>query len=366
MKPRISVIVPTCERPEALRTLLSFLSKQQIDDSASFEVVVAADGVGSAPHELKESLDLPDAKSATVRCLQLDRVGISAAKNAAVAASTGDILLFVNDDIEPWPDFIQRHADAHSGGSDVVLGYSPWAIYPDQTILDEMIARTRMVFFYSDLKCGESYGIRNAWNLNLSVARPLVDRLDGPFAESLQPVFYDDVEFAHRLIGDENRVYYASNAVAIHRHRYTLAAYFGREALLGVMAHSLHQINADCFKSIFSSDLNELVAAADRAVDIDVSDETRSLATLNELAAHAINHPVDERLVRAMYIAHLPLKRRAFRLGLLARQSAPNRPWKEYPKLAEEALGNDSVMKPLATTQCKSNLPRRMSAPDGP
>ncbi|GJM25977.1 MAG: hypothetical protein DHS20C16_23920 [Phycisphaerae bacterium] len=349
--------------------LLAFLGKQRLDDGLSFEVVVALDGKGSTPAKLEESLTLADGRVADVRCLPLERVGISAAKNAAVAAARGDVLLFVNDDIEPWPDFVQRHADAHAAGHEVVLGYSPWVIYPDQTIFDEMIARTRMVFFYSDLKRGKSYGFRHAWNLNLSVARSLVEKLDGPFCESLQPVFYDDVEFAHRMIGDDERVFYASDAVALHRHRYTLASYFGREALLGVMAHSLHRVNDACFKAIFAMGLDELVSDAGRVVEHDVRDETRALATVCDLGGQAIDHPVDERLVRAMYVAHLPLKRRAFRLGLLARQAAPKRDWREYPELAHESLADDAVMGLLFDGQGQSGASgtcRRMNAPDGP
>ncbi len=369
MKPRISVIVPTCDRPEALERLLAFLGKQRLAEGASFEIVIAEDGAGDSQADAANLLTLPGGGSADVRYLRLKRVGISAAKNAAVAAASGDILLFVNDDIEPWPDFVQRHADAQASGQSVVLGYSPWAIYPDQTILDEMIARTRMVFFYSDLKRGQSYGFRNAWNLNLSVARSLIERIDGPFSEALQPVFYDDVEFAHRLIGDEQCVYYASDAVAFHRHRYSLGSYFVREALLGVMAHSLYQVNPSCFKAIFDKGLDELVADASRAIEIDVADETRALATVSDLAGQPIEHPVDERLVRAMHIAHLPLKRRAFRLGLLARQDAPNRLWREFPTLATESLAGDAVMGLVANgvgTSAQPSAGRRTNAPDGP
>ncbi len=346
--------------------MLTCLGKQQLDDGCSFEVVVALDGAGDGGGESVDTMALPDRPAAEVRYLQLDRVGISAAKNAAVAAARGDVLLFVNDDIEPNPEFVQKHADAQAAGHEVVLGYSPWAIYPDQTILDEMVARTRMIFFYSDLKRGHSYGFRHAWNLNLSVKRSLVDRLSGPFSESLQPVFYDDIEFAHRLIGDEACVFYEPDAVALHRHRFTIDSYFDREALLGVMAHSLHCVNDVCFRAIFAKSLDELVRAADQAIKFDVSDETRALATVCDLAGYAVSHPIDERLIRAMYAAHLPLKRRAFRLGLLARQAAPGRDWREYPQLAKESMATDAVMGLLSDLRTQTGGRGCMSAPSGP
>ncbi|MCA9252733.1 MAG: glycosyltransferase family A protein [Phycisphaerae bacterium] len=365
MRPHISIIVPTCGRPEALGRLLAYLGKQQLDDGCSFEVIIALDGAGANGGETVDTIMLPNRSAVEVRYLRLERVGISAAKNAAVAASLGDVLLFVNDDVEPCANFVQQHADAQAAGHRVVLGYSPWAHYPDQKIFDEMIARTRMVFFYSDLKRGHSYGFRYAWNLNLSVERSRVDRLVGPFSESLQPVFYDDVEFAHRLIGDEACVFYESNARAMHRHRFTIESYFEREALLGVMAHSLQEVNEACFRAIFSVGLDDLIRAAEHAVDHDVTDEMRALATVTDLAACRIDHPVDERLVRALYAAHLPLKRRAFRLGLLARYAAPDCDWRDYADLVRRSLTADAVMGGLSEWPSDSMVHVRAGVPVG-
>lgn len=367
MKPRISVIVPTCGRPEALGRLLQFLSGQQLADDCPFEVIVALDGGTGEPVESAAPWQLPTGEPLEVRYLRLERVGISAAKNAAVAASRGDVLLFVNDDVEPYPDFVQQHAEAHAGGHSIVLGQSPWVAYSNQTLFDEMIARTRMIFFYSDLVDGRLYGFRHAWNLNLSIGRARLEQLEGPFCAELRPFFNEDLELAHRLMGDDNGIYYSARAVAPHRHRYTLASYHLREALAGVMAASLARVNPTCFSAIYGSTLSMMIQTARHAVETDQRDARRVLKLIKEQAGQPTYPGTDGRLVQALYAAHLPLKRRAFRIGLLARESTPRCAWVDLPKLAADALRKDELMRSVLKSDSEPpESDRRTTAPGGP
>jgi len=120
--------------------------------------------------------------------------------------------------------------------------------------MDEMIARTRMIFFYEDLRPNERYDFRHAWNLNLSVDRSLLAKADGPFSEALRPCMYEDIESAFGCSAT-SRHRLPSGGRAVHNHRYDLQEYLVREAMLGVMARELWAVNRDCFRAVFAATL---------------------------------------------------------------------------------------------------------------
>jgi GT2 family glycosyltransferase len=340
MDPQISIIVPSRRRPERLNRLLDRLGRQIGVDDHAFEVVVGLDDDDGAVRGLTARRD-PFA----TRFIPLPAVGISAAKNAAIADARGEILLLLNDDVEPQPGFLAAHLRAQSAGHEVVLGASPFTRRPDANVFDALVAGTRMIFFYSDLIDGGRYDFRHAWNLNLGVHRALLADLDPPFEEELRPVFFDDIEFAFRLIGRERRVYYATDAHAPHDHRYGFADYFEREALLGVMSTVLANLNPGCHQAIFQASPAEIRDRAEQELETDVRDRRRMLAEFARACAQPAGgggEPSEDKLA-ALYTLHLPLKRRAFRIGVVAAGTQPHTPWPERMRLATDALRRDAV-----------------------
>lgn len=338
MTPEISIIVPSRGRPERVGRLLACLDVQRGCPAGRFEVIIALDGCSPAQLDA-----LPRDVAFALEYLKLEQVGISAAKNAAIARSQGRVLLFLNDDVEPELDFVRAHAAAQAAGHAVVLGHSPWVTYDDQTVFDEMIARTRMIFFYADLKDGRDYDFRHAWNLNLSVRRDLLPSGSPAFDEAFRPCMYEDLVFAYRLRGGAAKVHYVAAARAPHRHRHTLRGYFEREAMLGVMAPVLAEVAPECFAAIFGCALEDGVAAARAAVGLDHADKRRVLSHLRKATAPGVTGEVDHVLLDALYHAHLPLKRQAFRRGLLAALDHPETDWRKRSSLAVEALVADAV-----------------------
>jgi GT2 family glycosyltransferase len=105
--PFVSVIVPTFRRFDPLLGTLRDLLNQ---DYPLFEIVVADQNP-----QWPEDLTAPRVRiqaDPRVRWLRLERPGVVAARNAAAAASIGEILLFVDDDVlvsdRTW---IRRHAE---------------------------------------------------------------------------------------------------------------------------------------------------------------------------------------------------------------------------------------------------------------
>lgn len=102
---RVSVLVPTIERYPYLRVLLDQLRRQTV---RPHEIVVIdqtplADREPDLP---KEFTDLP------LRWITLDRAGQCSSRNAGLLETTGDHILFVDDDDEIEPSLIELHLQA--------------------------------------------------------------------------------------------------------------------------------------------------------------------------------------------------------------------------------------------------------------
>jgi glycosyltransferase involved in cell wall biosynthesis len=113
----LSVIVPTRNRCDALSRTISTLFEQTATD---FEIVVSDNG--STDETAKTLQNLKARSPVPFRCLSEDKPGPAAARNSAVAASTGQILLLLGDDTEPTDrnedlgrieEEFRRYASAH-------------------------------------------------------------------------------------------------------------------------------------------------------------------------------------------------------------------------------------------------------------
>ena len=117
--PRFSVIIPTYQRREQVVSALGALTRQQA--AASFEVIVVVDGSrdGSADALRELVVDM------SLNVLEQPNRGAASARNRGAAVARGEILLFLDDDMEAHPALLREHARSHSEGADVVLGHIP-------------------------------------------------------------------------------------------------------------------------------------------------------------------------------------------------------------------------------------------------
>src|SRR5213596_1988213 len=91
-RPKISVIVPTHNRPERLEPTLRGLSRQDGFEAKDYELILVDDG--SVPPATVDGLAGPKA-----RVVRLEGEGPSAARNKGASAARGTLLVFVDDDM---------------------------------------------------------------------------------------------------------------------------------------------------------------------------------------------------------------------------------------------------------------------------
>ena len=97
----VSVVIPTCNRPEDLRRCLEALDSQQTPRSVEIVVVDNRPGPDSPTRAVAQ--DFPG-----VRFVEESRPGLSYARNAGFAAASGDILIAIDDDVVVPRGWLER------------------------------------------------------------------------------------------------------------------------------------------------------------------------------------------------------------------------------------------------------------------
>jgi len=126
---RISVVITTYNRPDALSLVLRGLAAQTAGD---FEVLVADDGSTSETTEMLAGLK-PELNFPLHHVWQPDD-GFRApmARNRASAAATGDYIVFLDGDCLPLTDFIAQHRNLAAPG---------WLVSGNRVLLDRRLTK---------------------------------------------------------------------------------------------------------------------------------------------------------------------------------------------------------------------------------
>ena len=102
---RISVVLPTLDRPQAIYNLLRHLEHQTL---APHEIVVVDQ---SAVRD--ERVAAYAAGTSGIRHHRIAERGLPNARNVGIGLAAGDVVLFLDDDSIPDPDLIRYHAEAY-------------------------------------------------------------------------------------------------------------------------------------------------------------------------------------------------------------------------------------------------------------
>ncbi len=203
---RASVVVPTHGRRDLSARALESLAAQC--GAPAFEVIVVDDGAdpGLGDHVLSLGLDLD------VRVIHHARNrGRSATRNTGIAASRGEVVIFLDGDMLVEPDFVAGHTSLHEGGNTVVLGDILTAPEVPRTAFVEYID-TRGV---QKVAPGESIPARYFMTGNSSVSRPLLERAGG-FDEEFDEYGGEDTEMGYRLTAHGGRFRHGMGIISWH------------------------------------------------------------------------------------------------------------------------------------------------------
>jgi glycosyltransferase involved in cell wall biosynthesis len=204
----ISVVVPTYRRAGSVERLLASLTRQI--EPPPFEVIVSIDGSEDGTRESVERF----AGQLPVHALWQSHRGRAAACNAGARKARGRILVLLDDDMEPAPEFLREHARAHVGDARQAL-VGPAPIHSDAS--SRPIVRYRAASFAWKLErlrqSGSEPGIGEKYTGNFSVPRELFLEVGG-FDEGFVCYGNEDKELLVRLRRTGVRFGFAARALA--------------------------------------------------------------------------------------------------------------------------------------------------------
>ncbi len=353
---RISVIIPTYQRPAKAAACVAALARQSLDPG-EFEVLVGVDGFD------QESMRACEHAAGRTRLLVDggEKLGQAGVRNRLLSKARGEILVCLNDDMIPEPGFLASHAEAQrEERGAIIVGSSPWAVREPDRLFDRLLRETSMVFFYHLMDearhdRGRDWGYRHAWSLNLSVPSACV-RDAGGFTVFPSTYGFEDDELAFRLREKFSlRVLYRPECVATHDHRMSPREYLEREYKLGFAAWGVARTTPRFAVAMFSRDLTDAgeLRYTREHVERERAHAARALALFEESAGLPSSLGTGEHgrhVVALAYQQHLPLKRWCWRRGLLdagqGREMSPRNALQEL--LAPATLPRGTGVRPVS------------------
>jgi len=172
MSVRVSVIIPTCGRPELLARCLAALDKQTLPRDA-YEVIVVDDSRRSGP---------------------------AAARNRGWRQAKADVVAFTDDDTEPAPDWLEQGLRAFEAGADALSGRIVMPVPEEPTDYErdaQGLERSEFV------------------TANCFVRKRVLEEIGG-FDESFRMAWREDSDLHFRLLQCGARLVHAPQAVVVH------------------------------------------------------------------------------------------------------------------------------------------------------
>lgn len=254
MASTVSVVIPTFNRVERLHRVLAALAAQE--PPGDLEVIVVSDGSTDGTDEYLRGGDVP----LPVVAERQDNQGPAVARNRGIERATGELIVFIDDDVVPAPTLIRAHVEAHARYGDRLVVIGPMVDPPDHVMTpwvrweQAMLAKQ-----YRAMQAGHyAATARQFYTGNASVRRCHVVAAGGFDARFRRA---EDVELAYRLERRGVRFHFEPAAIGYHyaersfeswlRNAYDYGrndVIFGRdegqEWLLGAIRNEFRQRNA--------------------------------------------------------------------------------------------------------------------------
>ena len=207
---RATIVIPTFNRLEQLKSVIAAVQRQNRPSDTDLEVVVVDDGSSDGTGEWLES----QIGNPGFKVIRQQNAGPARARNRGVEAASGDLILFLGDDTEPQPGWLDAHLEEHrffdGPGPLAVLGYttfSPDIESPFLRFINEYGAQFGYLLIEDPLDVPFNF----FYTSNISLPRSELVRLGG-FREDFPAAAWEDIEFAYRAVGDGLKIHYRPDA----------------------------------------------------------------------------------------------------------------------------------------------------------
>ncbi len=215
---KCSIVIPTYNRADLLKTILSQLSNQDSVDLIG-EILIC----DSLSHDSTSEV-IENAKTlfSDTNILHLNTENnISKKRNIGISKASYDYLIFFDDDCEPEKDCIENHVNALKQSKMTI--FSGIVKFPDDQVLEDNYIRYRNSRhrFYDNFLITDSISYKEIVTMNLSISREDLIKNDLFFDETFLSYGMEDNEFGFRA-SQKGFQLHVCQASIIHHDRHDL------------------------------------------------------------------------------------------------------------------------------------------------
>ena len=236
--PRVSVVIPTYQRRTSAERALRALARQTLPVD-EYEVILSIDGSDDGTREMAAQLAPPY----QLHVLWQPNRGRSAACNAGIGAASGWLLVLIDDDMEPAPNFLEAHQQAHPEGSRLaVVGAAPIIVAMSSPPVVQYVGQKFNRHLETLAAPDYRFTLTHFYSGNFSICRRMLLELGG-FDEDFTIYGNEDLELSIRLATAGVRIVYRADALAYQHYSKDFGALArdniakGRTAVLLAVKH---------------------------------------------------------------------------------------------------------------------------------
>lgn len=204
---KVSVIIPTYNRCRSVERILRALTSQSFPFQY-FEVIVSVDGSTDSTQDMVATFK-SDFK--LIHIWQ-PKSGRAAACNRGIQSAIGDIIILLDDDMEPSPQLIEAHYNSHLGNSHLgIIGAAPINLNEYTPPHIHYIGSKFNTHLEKISSPNYNFTIRDFYSGNFSIRREVLLEV-GVFNEAFEIYGNEDLELAWRFLKNGIKLTYSANA----------------------------------------------------------------------------------------------------------------------------------------------------------
>ena len=197
---RLTIQLCTFKRPQLLARVLEACFSQPLAPDA-YEVVLVNDG---SPDETPEVIErMRPLARCRFEVIHQPNSGLAKGRNAGIARSTGERIVFIDDDVLPTPVFAAEHLRSDERDGDVI-------------VRGAVITTQSFDFLPLPIWSLKHYSGNYIWTSNVSLRRTRLDRAGGWFDDTFSEYGWEDIELGMRLRAIGTKAVFNRLAVAFH------------------------------------------------------------------------------------------------------------------------------------------------------
>lgn len=216
---KLSVIIPTYNRADTLKVCLEKVIAQQ---GVDFEVIVVDDGSTDHTEKIVSNVQ-HQTSNIKIKYIHQSSTHQAVARNRGVEASSGEIIVFIGDDIFIEPEFLMKHHDIHIQYPEenmAVLGFTTWDPSLEINSYMRFLESSGWQFGYKFLHpkfIGRLDPYKFFYTSNISLKKSFFEK--EKFNEDFVFYGWEDIELGFRLWKHHGmKIYYEPQAIGFHHH----------------------------------------------------------------------------------------------------------------------------------------------------